>query len=199
MKEKDLFKINLQLFAEGEENKEKSVDYKALLEKQKEAYEALLKQKEEETNKKLIEIQTELEKEKLDKMDAEKKKAYLEQKAKLEEEERFSNLVKDLEEKNNKIAEYEKAIKEKEFKEEMLKLVADKPYMAEEAKNYRSMEDYNLFGKPLESRLKTLWEYEQKNREAGKDAFKGFNINDGDKKDLSLDEIMAEKLKNRKQ
>ena len=108
MKEKDLFKINLQLFAEGEENKEESVDYKALLEKQKEAYEALLKQKEEETNKKLIEIQTELEKEKLDKMDAEKKKAYLEQKAKLEEEERFSNLVKDLEEKNNKIAEYEK-------------------------------------------------------------------------------------------
>ena len=129
MKEKSLFKFNIQLFAEENEKKEEeeTVDYKALLDKQKETYETLLKQKEEETNKKFAEIQAELEKEKLDKMDAEKKKAYLEQKAKLEEEERFSNLVKDLEEKNNKIAEYEKAIKEKEFKEEMLKLVADKP------------------------------------------------------------------------
>ena len=83
MEEKDLFKINLQLFAEGEENKEEPVDYKALLEKQKEAYEALLKQKEEETNKKLIEIQTELEKEKIDKMDAEKRKHILNKKLNL--------------------------------------------------------------------------------------------------------------------
>lgn len=177
---------------------EEVVDYKALLDKQKESYENLIKQRDEETNKKLAQIQAELEKERLEKMDTEKKKEYLEQKAKKEEEERFANLVKDLELKNAKLAEYEKAIKEKEFKEQMLKLVSDKPWMAEEAKNYRSIEDYELFGKPLESKMKALWEYEQRNKESGKDAFKGFDINNGDGKEKSLDEIMAEKLKLRK-
>ena len=195
MEEKDLFKINLQLFAEGDVEKTNEEILKEALAKAEDNFNKQL----EDIKSRFAEETNKLKQEKEEAILAgksEKDKAeYLANQAKLNEEKRVKEILEENERLKKEKSEKEEALKAKEEKDRLLDIIANKPYLADKIKTVNTVSQYETFIKPFEDDLKIAYEAKIKDRERNGNVFKGINtFNDT----VDLKTKVAEILANRK-
>ena len=78
----------------------------------------------------------------------------------------------------------------------MQKLAVEKPYLAEELAYIKSEQEYEVFIKPREEKLKRYYELEMRDKNAGTNAFQGYKTTE-EKKELSLEDIIKQRLAER--
>ena len=195
MEEKDLFKINLQLFAEGEVEKTNEEILKEALAKAEDNFNKQL----EDIKSRFAEETNKLKQEKEEAILAgksEKDKAeYLANQAKLNEEKRVKEILEENERLKKEKSEKEEALKAKEEKDRLLDIIANKPYLADKIKTVNTVSQYETFIKPFEDDLKIAYEAKIKDRERNGNVFKGINTSNDT---VDLKTKVAEILANRK-
>ena len=195
MEEKDLFKINLQLFAEGDVEKTNEEILKEALAKAEDNFNKQL----EDIKSRFAEETNKLKQEKEEAILAgksEKDKAeYLANQAKLNEEKRVKEILEENERLKKEKSEKEEALKAKEEKDRLLDIIANKPYLADKIKTVNTVSQYETFIKPFEDDLKIAYEAKIKDRERNGNVFKGINTSNNT---VDLKTKVAEILANRK-
>ena len=195
MEEKDLFKINLQLFAEGDVEKTNEEILKEALAKAEDNFnkqlEDIKSRFEEETNK----LKQEKEEAILAGKSEKDKAEYLANQAKLNEEKRVKEILEENERLKKEKSEKEEALKAKEEKDRLLDIIANKPYLADKIKTVNTVSQYETFIKPFEDDLKIAYEAKIKDRERNGNVFKGINTSNNT---VDLKTKVAEILANRK-
>ena len=195
---KNLFKIDSQRFAEGDVPEKTNEEIlKEALAKQEENYKKLI----EETTNKFSEQLELLKKEKEEAILAgksEKDKAeYLSNQAKLKEEERVKQILAENELLRKEKQEKEQALKAKEEMDKLMKIVSDKPYLADKIKTVSTISQYETFIKPFEDDLKLAYEAKQADRNRNGNVFNGYNTSkktDGTFAD-KISEVLAKRKK----
>ena len=195
MEEKDLFKINLQLFAEDDVEKTNEEILKEALAKAEDNFNKQL----EDIKSRFVEETNKLKQEKEEAILAgksEKDKAeYLANQAKLNEEKRVKEILEENERLKKEKSEKEEALKAKEEKDRLLDIIANKPYLADKIKTVNTVSQYETFIKPFEDDLKIAYEAKIKDRERNGNVFKGINTSNDT---VDLKTKVAEILANRK-
>lgn len=195
MKEKDLFNINLQLFAEGDVEKTNEEILKEALAQAEENFKKLLEEKEAKYKEDLEKINKEKEDAILAGKSEKDKAEYLANQARLNEEKRVQEILEENERLKKEKSEKEEALKAKEEKDRLLDIIANKPYLADKIKTVNTVSQYETFIKPFEDDLKIAYEAKIKDRERNGNVFKGINTSNDT---VDFKTKVAEILANRK-
>ena len=144
----------------------------------------------------MAKLKEENEKIKLEAMDEKSRTEYLINKQIKDAEEKTAQVLALLEKERTEKEALIKVAQEKEFREKMQKLASEKPYLVEELALIKNEREYEVFVKPREEKLKKMWEFEMRDKNAGTNAFQGYKTTD-EKKELTLDEIIKQRLAER--